>query len=65
MAMSGGDGSDGGINRNWVVVVVVGSDGRVGKTKVVAVVAAQQKCGHVGHVMKQYNRGGSIGCKTI
>lgn len=27
MAMSGGDGSDGGINRNWVVVVVVGSDG--------------------------------------
>ena len=26
MAMSGGDGSDGGINRNWVVVVV-GSDG--------------------------------------
>ena len=27
IAMSGGDGSDGGINRNWVVVVVVGSDG--------------------------------------
>ena len=35
MAMSGGDGSDGGINRNWVVAVVVGSDGRVCKTKVV------------------------------
>ena len=48
MAMSGGDGSDGGINRNWVVVVVVGSDGLVGKTKMVAVVVAQQKCGHGG-----------------
>lgn len=50
MAMSGGDGSDGGINRNWVVVVmvVVGSDGLVGKTKVVAVVVAQHKCGHAG-----------------
>ena len=50
MAMSGGDGSDGGINRNWVVVVVVvvRSDGLVGKTKVVAVVVAQHKCGHAG-----------------
>lgn len=48
MAMSGGDGSDGGINRNWVVVVVVGSDGLVGKTKVVAVVVAQHKCGQGG-----------------
>ena len=38
--MSGGDGSNGGINRNWVVAVVVGSDGRVWKTKVVAVVVA-------------------------
>ena len=59
MAMSGGDGSDEGINRNWVVaVVVVGNDGRVWKTKVVAVVVAQQKCGHVGG-------GGGGGGETI
>ena len=60
MAMSGGDGSDGGINRNWVVAVVVGSDGLVWKTKVVAVVVAQQKCGHVGG-----GGGGGGGGETI